>query len=169
MSETNSQIEFKIGDLVVYPAHGVGLIASIDTKKLAGVSQDFYIMRLLDTDATIMVPVQNATNVGLRQIVNKEMVPKVYKILKDKTDSIFDTQTWNKRYREYTDKIRTGCVMEVATVLRDLYTLKTDKELSFGERRMLNTAKSLLVKELSIAKNITEDKVAAELDNLMTD
>ncbi len=154
---------------MVYPAHGVGTIVSIDTKELANVSQDFYIMRLLDTDATIMVPVQNATNVGLRRIVNKEMVPKVYKILKDKTDSIFDTQTWNKRYREYTDKIRTGCVMEVATVLRDLYTLKTDKELSFGERRMLDTAKNLLVKELSIAKNITEDKVAAELDNLMTD
>ncbi len=154
---------------MVYPAHGVGIIVSIDTKELANVSQDFYIMRLLDTDATIMVPVQNATNVGLRRIVNKDMVPKVYKILKDKTDSIFDTQTWNKRYREYTDKIRTGCVMEVATVLRDLYTLKTDKELSFGERRMLDTAKNLLVKELSIAKNITEDKVAAELDNIMTD
>ena len=169
MSELNDQVKFKVGDLVVYPAHGVGTIVSIDTKELANVSQDFYIMRLLDTDATIMVPVQNATNVGLRRIVNEDMVPKVYKILKDKTDSIFDTQTWNKRYREYTDKIRTGCVMEVATVLRDLYTLKTDKELSFGERRMLDTAKNLLVKELSIAKNITEDKVAAELDNIMTD
>ena len=158
---------FKVGDLVVYPAHGVGIIISIESKDLSGTKQKFYVLKVMDGDATIMVPVLNAAMVGLRRVVKKSMVPKVYEILKEETDSSIESQTWNKRYREYTDKIRTGCLMEVAKVLRDLYLLKVDKELSFGERRMLDTAKSLLVKELSIAKNIEEEKVVEELDKIM--
>ena len=159
--------DFKRGDLVVYPAHGVGIIESIELKELSGANQKFYVMRVLDSDAMIMVPVDNAKTVGLRRVVKKSMVPKVYKILKEKNGGVVDNQTWNKRYREYTDKIRTGCVMELAKVLRDLYLLKFDKELSFGERRMLDTARNLLVKELSIAKNTKEEKVAEELDRIM--
>ncbi len=114
-----------------------------------------------------MVPVDTASSVGLRKIVKKSQVPKVYEILMDRKDVVLDNQTWNRRYREYTDKIKSGCVMEVARVLRDLYVLKLDKELSFGERRMLDTAKNLLVKELSIAKNIKEEKVEEELSRIM--
>lgn len=167
MSKVAVQAGFKVGDLVVYPAHGVGIIVSIDSKSLSGMDLDFYVMKVIDSDATIMVPVDNAETVGLRRVVKKSVVPKVYDILKDRTESIIESQTWNKRYRNYTDKIRTGCVMEVAKVLRDLYLLKVDKELSFGERRMLDTAKNLLIKELSIAKNIKEEKVAEELDRIM--
>lgn len=162
-----SQTDFKVGDLVVYPAHGVGIIKSIDSKDLSGSTQIFYVLRVLDSDATIMVPVNNSANVGLRSVVKKSMVPKVYEILQEGSDEAIDSQTWNKRYREYTDKIRTGCVMEVARVLRDLYLLKIGKELSFGERRMLDTAKNLLVKEISIAKNTDESKVVEELDKIM--
>ena len=167
MSKRAIQSNFKTGDLVVYPAHGVGIIVSIESKSLSGTALDFYVLKVIDTDATIMVPVDNAKTVGLRRVVKKSAVPKVYDILKDRTETIVDSQTWNKRYRNYTEKIRTGCVMEVAKVLRDLYLLKVDKELSFGERRMLDTAKNLLVKELSIAKNIKEEKVAEELDQIM--
>ncbi|MEE9542297.1 MAG: CarD family transcriptional regulator [Thermodesulfobacteriota bacterium] len=167
MSKRAIQSNFKTGDLVVYPAHGVGIIVTIESKSLSGIALDFYVLKVLDSDATIMVPVDNAETVGLRRVVKKSAVPKVYDILKDRTESMVDTQTWNKRYRNYTEKIRTGCVMEVAKVLRDLYLLKVDKELSFGERRMLDTAKNLLVKELSIAKNIKEEKVAEELDQIM--
>jgi CarD family transcriptional regulator len=167
MSKKAVQSNFKTGDLVVYPAHGVGIIVSIESKSLSGIALDFYVLKVIDSDATIMVPVDNAETVGLRRVVKKSAVPKVYDILKDRTESIIDSQTWNKRYRNYTEKIRTGCVMEVAKVLRDLYLLKVDKELSFGERRMLDTAKNLLVKELSIAKNIKEEKVAEELDQIM--
>jgi CarD family transcriptional regulator len=167
MSKKAVQPGFKVGDLVVYPAHGVGIIISIDSKSLAGLDLNFYVMKVIESDATIMVPVDNAETVGLRRVVKKNVVPKVYDILKDRTESIVDSQTWNKRYRNYTDKIKTGCVMEVAKVLRDLYLLKVDKELSFGERRMLDTAKNLLVKELSIAKNIKEEKIAEELDRIM--
>ena len=168
MSKRAIQSNFKTGDLVVYPAHGVGVIVSIESKSLSGSALDFYVLKVIDSDATIMVPVDNAETVGLRRVVKKSAVPKVYDILKDRTESIVDSQTWNKRYRNYTEKIRTGCLMEVAKVLRDLYLLKVDKELSFGERRMLDTAKNLLIKELSIAKNIKEEKVAEELDQIMS-
>lgn len=160
--------DFKVGDLAVYPAHGVGTVSSIEHKDISGHKQSFYILKVLDSEATIMVPVDRAAVVGLRKIMKKSQVAKVYSILKDKSDSaVMDQQTWNRRYREYTDKIKTGCVMEVAKVLRDLYTLKIDKELSFGERRMFDTAKGLLVKELSIAKKIKEDKVEEEISKMM--
>jgi len=90
------------------------------------------------------------------------MVAKVYKILRDKKVEI-DQQTWNRRYREYTEKIKTGSVLEIAKVLRDLFVLKGDKELSFGERKMLDTARNLLVKELAIAKAHSEEKIMEEL------
>ncbi len=161
---------FKAGDLAVYPAHGVGIVESIECCEVSGENQTFYILKVFDSEATIMVPVKNATTVGLRKVMKKSMVPKVYAILKDrkgKKDCLLENQTWNRRYREYTDKIKTGCVMELATVLRDLYLLKHDKELSFGERRMLDTAKNLLVKELSIVKNKEVEKVEEELNRIM--
>jgi len=158
---------FKVGDLAVYPAHGVGAIESIETKSFSGTTIVFYVVRILESGATIMIPVDNTESVGLRKIVDKSLVPKIYEILKDKRDALMDNQTWNRRYREYMEKIKSGSVIEVAKVLRDLYLLKTDKELSFGERKMYNTARSLLVKELSIAKNTREENIEKELDTLM--
>lgn len=159
--------DFKAGELAVYPAHGVGMIMGVESRDVSGINKAFYILKILDTEATIMVPIETASTVGLRKIVKKSLVPKVYEILKDRKEVVLDNQTWNRRYRDYTDKIKSGCVMEVAKVMRDLYLLKFDKELSFGERRMLDTAKNLLVKELSIAKNIKEEKVEEELLRIM--
>jgi CarD family transcriptional regulator len=156
---------FKVGDLAVYPAHGVGRIESIEAKALYGQDQHFYIMRILENNMIIMIPTQNAEHVGLREIVREEEVPKIFKILKEKNIE-FDNQTWNRRYREYMEKIKTGSVYEVAQVLRDLFLLKLDKELSFGERKMLDTAKNLLVKEISIAKKIQEDKVEKDIQRI---
>lgn len=158
---------FKVGELAVYPAHGVGVIMGVECRDVSGSSKHFYVLKVLDSEATIMVPIESAATLGLRKIVKKSMVPKIYDILKDRKSVLVDNQTWNRRYREYTDKIKSGCVMEVARVLRDLYLLKFDKELSFGERRMLDTAKNLLVKELSIAKNIKEEKIEEELYRIM--
>ncbi|MDO8426299.1 MAG: CarD family transcriptional regulator [Deltaproteobacteria bacterium] len=166
MPKTNIQ-SFKTGELAVYPAHGVGRIVGVECRDVLGVGKNFYILKILNTEATIMIPIETASNVGLRKVVKKSMVPKIYEILKNRKEIILDNQTWNRRYRDYTDKIKSGCVMEVAKVLRDLYMLKFDKELSFGERRMLDTAKNLLVKELSIAKNIKEEKVEEELYRIM--
>ncbi|MFQ5328573.1 MAG: CarD family transcriptional regulator [Thermodesulfobacteriota bacterium] len=158
---------FKVGDLIVYPAHGVGKITSIETKEILGTPQEFFTIEILESGAMIMVPVDNAISVGLRKIVDKSVVTKVYAIFKEKRDGEIDSQTWNRRYREYMDKIKTGCVIEIAKVLRDIYLLKTDKELSFGERRMMDTARNLLIKEISIVKNTKEDRIERELDRLM--
>jgi len=156
---------FKVGEKVVYPAHGVGVIDSIEDKVVSGTERQFYMLRILDSDMTIMIPTENVDSVGLRRVIGKDMVNKVYKILRDKKVEI-DQQTWNRRYREYTEKIKTGSVLEIAKVLRDLFVLKGDKELSFGERKMLDTARNLLVKELSIARSHPEEKIMEELTDI---
>ena len=156
---------FKVGEKVVYPAHGVGVIQSVQTKVISGTEKTFYMLRILENDMTIMIPTENVASVGLRRIIGKDMVSKVYKILRERRVEI-DQQTWNRRYREYTEKIKTGSVLEIATVLRDLCVLKGDKELSFGERKMLDTARNLLVKELSIARSHPEEKIMEELGDI---
>ena len=156
---------FKVGDLAVYPAHGVGLIERIESQEISGCRQDFYVMRILDNGMIIMIPTSNVANVGLREIIEHAEVTKLYSILK-KRDVPIDNQTWNRRYREYMDKIKTGSVFEVAEVYRDLLILKIEKDLSFGERKMLDTARNLLVKEISLAKKVGEEQVEKELDKI---
>ena len=158
---------FKIGDLAVYPSHGVGVIERIETRQDSGSSQDFYIMRILENDMIIMIPTKNVDNVGLRELIRQKEVPKLYSILKKKK-TLIDNQTWNRRYREYTEKIKTGSVFEVAEVYRDLLTLKIEKELSFGERKMLDTARNLLVKEISLAKKVKEEQIEKDLDRIFS-
>jgi CarD family transcriptional regulator len=157
---------FKIGDLAVYPAHGVGRIESIESKTIGGNRQDFYIMRILENDMKIMIPIRNAESVGLRQLIDSEDIPRVYDILKTREVSV-NGGTWNRRYREYMEKIKTGSIYELAEVLRDLTVLKGDKELSFGERKMLDTARTLLLKELSIVREISEDEIEVEILELL--
>jgi CarD family transcriptional regulator len=156
---------FKKGDLAVYPAHGVGIIETIESKEISGIRQDFYVIRILDNNMKIMVPTQNVDSVGLREIIGRKEVPRLYSILK-KRDMVIDNQTWNRRYRDYMEKIKTGSVFEVAEVYRDLLMLKEDKDLSFGERKMLDTARNLLVKEISLAKKVEEKQVEKDLDKM---
>ncbi|UCB48459.1 MAG: CarD family transcriptional regulator [Deltaproteobacteria bacterium] len=158
---------FDVGDLAVYPAHGVGVIEKIESQEISGCRQDFYVMRILDNDMIIMIPKNNVNNVGLREIIGEGEVRKLYTILKKK-DVVIDNQTWNRRYREYMDKIKTGSVFEVAEVYRDLLMLKVEKDLSFGERKMLDTARTLLVKEISLARNIKEEQVEKDLERIFS-
>ena len=158
---------FSIGDLAVYPAHGVGVIEKIESQEISGCRQDFYVMRILDNDMIIMIPKDNVDNVGLRELIGTREVRKLYTILK-KRDVVIDNQTWNRRYREYMDKIKTGSVFEVAEVYRDLLILKVEKDLSFGERKMLDTARSLLVKEISLAKKVKEEQIEKDLERIFS-
>ena len=160
-------LEFQVGDKAVYPAQGVAEVTGIDQKEISGKIQKFYVLRVLDSDMRILVPVEKAEQVGLREVVQEEQIREVYDILKEKELHI-DKQTWNRRYRGFMEKIKTGSLFEVAEVFRDLYRLKTTKTLSFGERRMLDTAKNLIVKELSVAKNTTEVKVEKELEKIFS-
>ncbi len=156
---------FKVGDLAVYPAHGVGRIKSVESREISGQRQNFYIMKILENDMIIMIPVDKVTSVGLRDIIDIEEVSKVYEIMKMR-DIPPDNQTWNRRYREYMEKIKTGSVYEVAEVLRDLYLLKEEKDLSFGERKLLDTAQSLLLKELAIAKKTDEGVIMSDINTI---
>jgi CarD family transcriptional regulator len=156
---------FDIGDMAVYPAHGVGVIKSIEQRQVGGNEQSFYVMKILDNNMVIMIPTATSNNVGLRNIISSDEVEKVFYILREK-DVAIGTQTWNRRYREYMEKIKTGSVFEVAAVLRDLYLLQEDKELSYGERKMMDTAKNLLVKELSIANNVDELQVEKDIEGI---
>ena len=154
---------FKIGDLAVYPAQGVGIIERIEQRKISGCQQDFFVMRILENNMIIMIPSSNVANVGLRQIINRKEVSKVFSILKERDICVDDNQTWNRRYRDYMEKIKSGSVYEVAEVYRDLTNIQQDKELSFGERKMLDTARSLLIKEISLAKNMKEEDVERDI------
>lgn len=157
--------QFKPGDKAVYPAHGVGEVKAIEIREISGNKQTFYILKILDNGMTIMVPTQNVHSVGLREIIDEDQVEEVYEILRER-DVTIDNQTWNRRYREYMDKIKTGSVYEIAEVMRDLSMLKFDKELSFGERKMLDTARSLLTKELAIAQECSEEEVLKEIQKI---
>ena len=157
---------FKVGDKVVYPGHGVGKIEEITTKLIAGTKQEFFHISIMETDLKIMVPLFQAEGVGLRKVVDKKSIDKVYAILKTR-DRKIDTQTWNRRFREYSQKIRTGSLYEIAEVLRDLTVLSVDKELSFGEKQMLEKAQSRLVSEIAIAKSRTHEKVMVELQEIL--
>lgn len=143
-------VQFKVGDNAVYPGHGVGRVMAIETKEILGTKQTFYSLQIIETGMKIMIPKENVASVGLRPIISKIEAEKVLGILREKEVKI-DNQTWNRRYREYMEKIKTGSVFEIAEVLRDLFLLKVDKELSFGERKMLDTARTLLLKELTLA------------------
>jgi len=158
---------FKVGDKAVYPAHGVGKVTGIETQQIAGSKERFYIIEILENGMKIMVPTHKVNDVGLRNVISRKQAERVYQILK-KREASSDNQTWNRRYREYMEKIKTGSVYEVAEVLRDLYLLKFDKELSFGERKMLDMAKSLLIKELAIAKRKKEEDIQSELDKIFS-
>ena len=167
MNERRSALnrEFKVGDVAVYPAHGVGKVHSIEEREIAGNRHKFYILKIFDTGMTIMVPTGNVRSVGLREVINESEVDIVYEILKERDISI-NEQTWNRRYREYMDKIKTGSIYEIAEVLRDLMLLRYEKELSFGERKMLDTARCLIIKELAISQDIPEEDIAEEVDEI---
>ncbi len=160
-----SLIEFEVGQKVVYPGHGVGQVQSIESKEIAGSSISFYMIRILESDVTVMVPVNKIDAVGVRPIVSSKQVEEVYGMLREKKIVVEQT-TWNRRYREYMEKIKTGSVFEIAEVLRDLCILRADKVLSFGEKKMLELAKGLLVKELAIAEQTDEPTVEAQIENI---
>ncbi|MDA8138788.1 MAG: CarD family transcriptional regulator [Desulfobacteraceae bacterium] len=157
---------FKVGDLAVYPAHGVGRIDAIESRVVNGEKHDFYIMKIIENNMVIMIPTSNVESVGLRDVIPEKEIPKIMDVMRAKRDMAIDNQTWNRRYREYMDKIKTGSLYEVAEVFRDLSLLKHTKDLSFGERKLYDTAYTLLIKELSMARKTDEKTVMAEIEAL---
>lgn len=142
---------FGVGDKAVYPAHGVGEIEAVENRDIMGNSMQVYVMRILERNMTILIPVDKSGDVGLRPVMKDQEVDEIFGVLKERK-RVCDGQTWNRRFREYSEKIRTGSAMEIAQVLRDLYLLRSGKTLSYGEKRMLNTAIDLLAQEIAVAR-----------------
>ncbi len=153
---------FRIGQKVVYPTHGVGRIEAIEQKAVSGNLQSFYILRILGTDMTIMVPTGNAERVGLRHLIGAKEVPKVMEILRKKDVEI--SPNWNRRFKDNLERIKTGSLYEVATVLRKLVLLQRERNLSFGEKKMLENVRQLLVSEISHAVGIEEGDARTLVD-----
>ncbi len=150
---------FEVGDKAVYPAHGVGEIEAVETREIMGTQMHVYVMRILERNMTILIPVEKSVDVGLRPVMQPKEVDEVFDVLRQRK-KVVDGQTWNRRFREYSDKIRTGSAVEIAQVLRDLYLLRAGKALSYGEKRMLNTAIDLLAQEIAVVRG--EDATKAQ-------
>lgn len=156
---------FKVGEKAVYPAHGVGEITDIQIRNIGGRDRKFYIINVIENGMKIMVPTETAAAAGLRKVISRKEAKEVMTILKSDEVAV-KTQPWNRRYREYMEMLKSGSPHEVAKVMRDLVRLKGDKDLSFGERRLLETARSLLVAELSLALKTTDEAIDKEIEEL---
>ena len=144
---------FSIGDKIVYPMHGAGIIESIEEREILGERKKYYVMRMPIGDMKVMIPINNADCIGIRDVICKQEADKVFRSLEKKSDE--QTSNWNKRYRENMVKIKSGDVFEVADVVKSLILREKLKGLSTGERKMLNSAKQILISELVLAENMS--------------
>lgn len=159
---SSEQVIFGIGQKAVYPCHGVGTIENIQACNIGGSKQNFYVIKIHSTGAKVMVPTGSAKTVGLRSVISNTEVEKVYTILQSPSKK--SKATWNRRFRTLNDKLNTGKLSDIAEVLRDLASLSSDKDLSFGERKMLERARGMFVSEVSVALNKDENDVQTELN-----
>jgi CarD family transcriptional regulator len=160
-------LDFKVGDKVVYPNHGVGVIEEVARRAIGDIESRFYCLRILSTDSMVMVPIDNTATVGLRKILNRREISRVVKTLKDGEVTTYDD--WKGRFQANSDKMRTGDIKAVAEVLKSLTMLNEIKPLSYRERKMLDRARFLLVSELSEAGGKTPEDVETQIDAALAD
>lgn len=153
---------FKVGDKVVYPNHGIGVIENIEKRDIGSMDAEFLRLRIMANDSTVMVPKGNTVNVGLRPIVSKKEVDQVFDVLKENSVKVFDD--WKGRFQENSDKMRTGSITEVALVFKSLSHLALQKNLSYRERRMLDRARYLIVSEIAEVAKLTEAEAEVKVD-----
>lgn len=158
---------YNIGDKVVYPMHGAGVIEAIEEKEILGKTQKYYIMRMPLGDMKVMIPMQNSDEIGIRDIID---APEADKVLVSFGEYEIDcTLSWNKRYRENMIKIKSGNIYEVAHVVKALMCRDREKGLSTGERKMLSNAKQILISELVLAKNTLQSDIEQEIDGILAE
>ncbi|WP_022656602.1 CarD family transcriptional regulator [uncultured Desulfovibrio sp.] len=155
---------FTPDDLVVYPAQGVGKIERIDSQNIGGIACEFYIVRIRANNITLMVPVNNAANVGLRTLTPKNEAQRILQTLRGDTDTpVYTGQNWNRRFREYSERLKSPELAVVTEVLRELLLIGRSKELSFGERRLQEQAMGLVTGELAEVLELSEASLRGEL------
>lgn len=153
---------FKIGDKIVYPMHGAGIIEEIEEKEILGEKRKYYVMRMPIGDMKVMIPVDNVEEIGIREIINDDDMNRVLTILQgDKTKM---PQNWNRRYRINMERIKSGDIFEIAAVVRNLMLRDAEKGLSTGERKMLNSAKQMLISEIVLVSDKDQDETEKLID-----
>lgn len=155
---------FKIGDKVVYPMHGAGVVEAIEEREILGESKQYYVLRLPIGNMKVMVPTSSGEEVGLRGVIDRDEVQKVFGLLKDEVTSM--PVNWNRRYRANLEKIKSGNIYEVAEVVRNLACRDRERGLSSGEKRMLESARQILISELVLATELEEEKARTMLDEM---
>lgn len=156
---------YNIGDKIVYPMHGAGIIENIERKEILGKERQYYILSFLSGDLKIMVPIEKSEEVGVRGIINREDVAKIQDVLSKPSTPM--ANNWNRRYRENLDKIKSGDAFQVAEVARNLYRVEKTKNLSAGEKKMLENAMKILKSELALSMDITVEEAFDLLYNAM--
>ncbi len=156
---------FEIGDKIVYPMHGAGVIVAIEEKEILGEKKKYYIMKMPMGDMKVMVPIDNIEDIGIREVIKNQEVEQVLAVLGDDITKM--PQNWNRRYRANMDKIKSGDIYEIANVVRNLMIRDREKGLSTGERKMLNNAKQMLISEIVLARDIKQDEVEELIDKVV--
>ena len=156
-------MNYNIGDKIVYPVHGAGVIESIEDREIMGEKKEYYIMRMPIGDMKVMIPVANAEEIGIRDVIDKSEADKVIKNFKECSTEM--DSNWNKRSRENTAKIKSGNIYEVSKVVKSLMFRDKTRGLSTGERKMLNSAKQIMVSELVMAKAVRQ----SEIENIINE
>jgi CarD family transcriptional regulator len=159
----NSSGAFQVGDRAVYPAHGVAEVVAIESKEIAGSRKDFYVLKVIHSEMKLMIPCDGADRAGLRVVASAEIAGEVFEVLRS-TEVAVKPGPWNRRFREYTELVNSGRLVEVAKVYRDLWRIRPTRELSYGERRLLEHSRNLLVAELALARGMNVTELEAELE-----
>ena len=158
---------YDIGDKIVYPMHGAGIIEAIEEKEILGEKQEYYIMKMPIGDMKVMIPIKNIKDIGIREIIDVKEAEGVIQVFKSEQTEMCNN--WNKRYRENMVKIKSGNIYEVAEVVKNLMYRDKEKGLSTGERKMLNNAKQILISELVLAKGIEQEELEEIIDQMITE
>jgi CarD family transcriptional regulator len=158
---------YKVGDKVVYPHHGAGTVVKKESRNVLGQKREYLTIKILHNDMTVNVPTENADKVGLRKVIDEEMVTKVLKALTGNGTTM--PKNWNRRFKHNRDKMKTGDIFELAEVVRNLSLRDHEKGLSTGEKQMFVKAKKILASELMYAKDMEEDEAAEWLDGVLSD
>jgi len=160
-------MDFRIGEKVVYPNHGVGIIEEVTNRSVDGTPEEFYMLRINSNASLVMVPTANVKNVGLRRIIKKDDVDGLFKLLRE--DFFEPEADWKGRYKEHSEKMRTGSIFHAAEVLKNLVYLSYRKNLSFREKRMLDRAKQLIICEVATVRGLNEKAVEDQIDRILSE
>lgn len=158
---------FDIGDKVVYPMHGAGIIEGIEEREILGEKQSYYILKFPVGDMKVMIPTTNVDQVGIREVISNEEVDKVVAFMSGDKSKM--SSNWNKRYRQNMEKMKSGDIYEVAEVVRNLMLRDHEKGLSTAERKMLSNARQILISELVLSKDAEEGEITALVDGIIED